>query len=112
MASCIGLKEIICALCTDYVSKGENAKTLNCSHVFHNICIGERVLNNPTCPICLSCIGAKSAVESDSPFQSVRYESQELRGVRKIHSYENTFIGNQAGNIGALMGRIISSKIK
>ena len=48
-----------CPICLDVIDKEDKTTTLNCSHIYHTICIDEWFKRVPICPLCKRLIETK-----------------------------------------------------
>ncbi|PON39675.1 43kDa postsynaptic protein [Parasponia andersonii] len=49
-----------CPICLEDFKKGDSCQVFPvCNHVFHSVCIGNWLRNNPTCPLCRNCVFGK-----------------------------------------------------
>ncbi|TNV76933.1 hypothetical protein FGO68_gene7425 [Halteria grandinella] len=42
----------VCAICTQYLKKGEDVGTLLCNHQFHPECVKKWFIKKAICPVC------------------------------------------------------------
>lgn len=48
-----------CPICLDVIDKKDKTTTLNCSHIYHAICIDEWLKRAPICPLCKRLVETK-----------------------------------------------------
>ncbi len=86
---------------------GEKSRKLNCSHVFHQLCIGEWMKVSHTCPLC------RAAVDDDTPLTNrpshdmsweelIAFTSDRVREIRVLNLNENTQVARTARKVNSL----------
>ena len=106
-----------CAICLCNIdpkplTKEEGSRVLDCTHIFHNECVGSWLKKKHNCPLCRAPVEV-STPEATVPemtleeiLSAVRDEVVEIRRVRWLDLNENTQVAQTARKVNAFAGSI------